>query len=100
MNYIEAEAGVGVLLTRTLRDRDVEKEATGKYSCRVLVSNTAAAAPLHCQHETSGSKTNDVLMPSPASQYHHRNTPPVVNEKIARPKNLMGKHYRRQQLCN
>ena len=48
MSYIEAEAGVGVLPTRTLRDRDVEKEATGKYSCRVLVGNTAAAAPLHC----------------------------------------------------
>ena len=59
MNYIEIEAGVGVLLTRTLRDRDVEKEATGKYSCRVLVSNTAAAAPLRCQHETSGSETTE-----------------------------------------
>jgi len=62
MNYIEVEAGVGVLLTWTLRDRDVEKEATGKYSCRVLVSNTATAAPLHCQRsETSGTYLCRVL---------------------------------------
>ena len=62
MNYIEVEAGVGGLLTRTLRDRDVEKEATGKYSCRVLVSNTATAAPLHCQHETNGSETQSTYL--------------------------------------
>ena len=53
MNYIEVEAGVGVLLTMTLRDRDVEKEVTGMYSYRVLVSNTATVAPLHCHHKRS-----------------------------------------------
>ena len=41
-----AEAGVGVLTTRTLRDRDVEEEATGMYLCRVLVVNTPSPAPL------------------------------------------------------
>jgi len=37
--------------------QEVEKEATGTYLCRVLESNTASAAPLHCQHEPSSSET-------------------------------------------
>jgi len=46
MNYDPVEAGVWVLPIRTLRDRDVEKEATGRYWCRVLIGNTHTPAPL------------------------------------------------------
>jgi len=49
MDYSPVEAGVRVLPIRTLRDMDVEKEATRTYWCRVLIGNTLAPAPLHCE---------------------------------------------------
>ena len=54
MNYLEIEAGVGGLSSRTVRDRMSSIERHMDVLERVLLLNTAAAVPLTCQHETSG----------------------------------------------
>ena len=46
------EAGVGLLLTRTVRDMEVESERHTDVLERVLVSNNATPAPLLQNEET------------------------------------------------
>ena len=66
MYYGQAEAGVGVLTTRTLRDRDVEEETTGTYARRVLGVNTPTPAPLHIVNIKVGPNSLFRLDPNPA----------------------------------